>query len=85
MPLDLDGPAIGRLCALLVDKDAADLLLVGARLCLRAGPAILAVARLRLQAEQERLLAQIEPRLRIGLDRQRRGRRCPVVGARPCG
>src|ERR1700722_10252105 len=56
------------LSAAFPDKNAADRLLAGVGLSVRAGPAVETVPRLRLDAEQKSLLADIQPRFRIGLD-----------------
>src|SRR5580693_1476056 len=65
---DDDRAVVDGLGAAFPDKNAADRLLAGIRLGLRAGPAVETVPRLHLDAEKKRLLADIQPRVRIGLD-----------------
>src|SRR5580692_737038 len=67
---DDDRAVVDGLGAAFPDKNAADRLLAGIRPGLRAGPTVETVPRLHLDAEQKRLLADIQPRVRIGLDQK---------------
>src|ERR1700730_3048292 len=63
-----DRTGMGGLRTAFPDIDAADGLLAGVGWSLRAGPTVEPVSRFHLDAEQKGLLADIQPRVRIGLD-----------------
>src|SRR5260370_42494320 len=65
---DDDRTVMGGLRTAFPDIDAADGLLAGVGLSLRAGPTVEPVSRFHLDAEQKGLLADVQPGFRIGLD-----------------
>ena len=65
---DDDRTVLGGLCTAFPDINAADGLLAGVGLSLRAGPVVEPVSRSHLDTEQKGLLADVQPGFRIGLD-----------------